>query len=115
MTGEIDLLQAGGVEPAAQPAAQPIGPHGRVKARQVDDVDLAPDAQRSQQRRPPSPRASEPVNEHERLAAAGDAVADRAIVDLDLAEFDVGFAGVAHLIQSGRCLHGPRRRQWGLR
>jgi hypothetical protein len=45
---EIDLLQAGGVEPAAKPLAQPIGPHRRMKARQIDDVDLAPGAQRTE-------------------------------------------------------------------
>jgi hypothetical protein len=55
------------------------------------------------------------VNEHERLAAAGDAVANRAAVDLDVAKLDRRFYGVVHLIQSGRCLHGPTRRQLSAR
>ena len=111
MAREIDLLQPGRVEPAAEPLAQPIGPHGRMKARQIDNVDLAPGAQLTEQRRPPSPRTSQAVNEHERLAAAGDAVADRAAVDLDLPKLDLDFRGVAHLIQSGRCLRELHSRQ----
>jgi hypothetical protein len=112
---EIDLLQAGSVEPAAEPLAQPIGPHGRMKARQIDDVDLAPGAQRTEQRRPPSPRASEAVDEHQRFAAARDAVTDRASVDLDFPKLDIRFDGVSHLTHSGRCPHGPPARQLSTR
>jgi hypothetical protein len=108
---EVDLLQAGGVEPAAEPFAQSIGLHRRVETRQVDDVDSTPGGQGTEQRRPPSPRAGQAVNEHERLAAAGDAVANCAAVDLDLPKLDVSFAGFVHLIQSGRCLCEPTRRQ----
>jgi len=115
VAGEVDPLQAGGVEPAAEPAAQPIGPHRRVQAWQIDDVDLALRAQRAEQRRPPSPRARQAVNEHERLAAAGDAIADRTAVNLGLAKLDVRLGGVVHLIQSGRCLAGRPVGQWSLR
>ena len=45
MAREIDLLQAGGVEPAAEPFAQPVGAHRRVKTRQVDDGDSTPGGQ----------------------------------------------------------------------
>ena len=115
MAREIDLLQARCVEPSAEPLAQPIRPHRRVQPRQIDDVNLALGAQRSQQRRPPFPRASEAVNEHERLTASGDAVTDCAAVDLDLPKLDLGFGGVVHLIQSGRCLRGPTCREWSPR
>jgi hypothetical protein len=112
---EVDLLQPGGIEPVAEPFAQAIGPHRRVKAREVDDVDSTPGGQGTEERRPPSPRAGQAVNEHERLAAAGNAVANRAAVDLDFPKLDLSFAGVVHLIHSGRCPRGPTRRQLGPR
>jgi hypothetical protein len=68
-----------------------------AQAWKIDHVDATPSAKLLEHWGPPPPRSCEPVNEHERVAAAGYSVPDGATVDLDLVEL------YRHLIQSGRC------------
>jgi hypothetical protein len=115
VAGEIDLLQPRGVEPAAEPRAQLLGPQRGSETGQIDDVHTAPGGQSPQQRRPPPPRSGQAVDEHERLAAPSDPVSNRSAADLDLALLYLSFTNVVHLIRSGRCLRRRIRRQFSTR
>jgi hypothetical protein len=68
-----------------------------AEAWKIDYVHAPPSGQLLQHRGPPPPGSREPVNEHERFAAAGYSVPDGTTVDFDLVDL------YRHLIQSGRC------------
>jgi hypothetical protein len=97
VAGELGVVQARRVEPAPEPFAQLCGAHRMAEAWKIDYVHAPLRCQLPEHRGPPPPGSREPVNEHERLAAAGYSVPDGATVDLDLVELH------RHLTQSGRC------------
>jgi len=85
--GDVDTLQADRVEPPHEPPAQ-VGRPDMAQPPEIDDVNLTARAERLDHRRPPAPRAGEPVHEHERLAAPGDAVRKGPAVDADLSSLN---------------------------
>ena len=100
VAGELEIIQAGRVEPAGQPSAQKRGLHRMTEAWKTHYVHAPSRSQRPEHRGPPPPGSREPVDEDEWFAAAGYAVPDGVTVDLDLVDLR------RHLIQSGRCGRG---------
>jgi hypothetical protein len=100
VAGELDLVQARRVEPTGEPFAQKCGAHRMAEVWKVHYVHAPPSGQLPEHWGPPPPGSREPMNEHERVSAAGYPVPDRATVDLDLVKLH------RHLIQSGRCGRG---------
>lgn len=84
MPDQIDGLDCGGVEPAAEPACQLVCWKTCSEPREVDQVNTVTLRQRLEYRLPPAPRAGKPVYEDNRLALAGDPIHDRSPVDREL-------------------------------
>ena len=100
VAGELEIIQAGRVEPTSQPFAQKRGPHRLAEAWQIHYVHAPSLGQRPEHRRPPPPGSREPMDEDEWFAAAGYPVPDGVTIDLDLVDLR------RHLIRSGRCGRG---------
>jgi hypothetical protein len=86
VAGELELIQAHHVEPAAEPVAQLFGAHRMAQPWKIDHVYSPPTAQLLEHRGPPPPGSCEAVHEHERIAAAGYSVPGGSTLDLDFAE-----------------------------
>ena len=84
MSDEIDALECGRVEPAAEPACQLAGGKSCSEPRQIEHVNAVMLRQRLEYRLPPAPGAGEPVYEDDRFALAGDPILDRRPVDREL-------------------------------
>ena len=100
MTDEIDALERGRLEPAAEPACQLGGRELPSEPWQVEQVDAATLGQRLEYRRPPAPRAGEPVDKDERFALAVDSIVARRSVDNEFPYL--------HYDQFGSAAPGPR-------
>src|SRR5438067_10728500 len=84
MSDQIDALERGDVEPAAEPACQLLRGYPYSEPRQVDQVHTVTLRQGLEYRLPPAPRAGKAVHEDNRLALAGDPIHDRRPVDREL-------------------------------
>jgi hypothetical protein len=83
MADDVCPLEPDDVQPAREPGAPAVRRRSPAWPREIERVDAAMSGERRQQWRPPAPRAGEPVDEHDRVAAARDREARDATVDLD--------------------------------
>jgi hypothetical protein len=83
VTGEVCTLDADGIQPSGQPAAERMRIGTPLWPREVDCIHAAVCGERPGDGRPPPPRPGETVNQHERLAGTGNDKWRRPSVDVD--------------------------------
>src|SRR5207302_5252458 len=74
--GDVRTADSDRVEPPREPCGHLCELRRPSSPRQIDHVHPAAVAQQVDERRPPTPRARKPVNQHERLTCARDATAN---------------------------------------
>jgi len=90
VAGDVGPIDLDRVQPAGQPLPELVRVREAAEGREVDDVEPPLRRELLEERRPPAPRAAEPVHEQQRPPLAGDAVPHALAVDLDGSALDLG-------------------------